>query len=57
MFWIAMLLLLLTVLSSLRAARIVDWFRAAWILRSLRRPAGNVVFSGVERLLTGKRLR
>ncbi|KAL3139484.1 hypothetical protein ABBQ38_003809 [Trebouxia sp. C0009 RCD-2024] len=57
MFWIVVLLLPLTVLASLRAARIVDWFRAAWILRSLRRPEGNVVFSGVKRLLTGKRLR
>lgn len=57
MFWTSVPLLLLTALASLRAAHIVDWVRAAWILRRLQRPPGNIVFSGVKRLLTGKRLR
>ena len=53
-------MLLLTALVSWRIHRIVDWIRAAWILRKLHRPAGlydGAPLSGVRRLLTGKRLR
>ncbi len=52
-------LILLTLLTLLawRANAVADWIRAAWILRKLDRPSGNVVYSGVRRLLTGKRLR
>lgn len=54
--WIALLLLLSTQVLW-RSARLVDWLRAAWLLRSLPRPTGNSVFGGVQRLMTGKRLR
>ncbi len=50
-------LILLTLLLAWRARAVADWIRAAWILRRLDRPSGNVVYSGVSRLLTGKRLR
>ena len=50
-------LILLTLLLAWRAGAVADWIRAAWILRRLDRPSGNVVYSGVSRLLTGKRLR
>jgi hypothetical protein len=50
-------LILLTLLLAWRANAVADWIRAAWILRKLDRPSGNVVYSGVRRLLTGKRLR
>ncbi len=50
-------LILLTLLLAWRASAVADWIRAAWILRNLDRPSGNVVYSGVRRLLTGKRLR
>ena len=40
-----------------RAANVLDWVRATWILRKLPRPSGDPVFGGVLRLLTGKRLR
>ena len=50
-------LILLTLLLAWRANAVADWIRAAWILRKLDRPSGNVVYGGVRRLLTGKRLR
>ncbi|DBB04195.1 TPA: hypothetical protein ACH3X1_013234 [Trebouxia sp. C0004] len=50
-------LILLTLLLAWRASAVADWIRAAWILRKLDRPSGNIVYSGVRRLLTGKRLR
>ena len=50
-------LILLTLLLAWRANGVADWIRAAWILRKLDRPSGNVVYGGVRRLLTGKRLR
>ena len=49
--------ILLTLLLAWRAGAVADWIRTAWILRRLDRPSGNVVYSGVSRLLTGKRLR
>lgn len=54
-YWIALLFLSTQILW--RSARLMDWLRAAWLLRSLPRPKGNRVFGGVQRLMTGKRLR
>ena len=53
----SLLVILLALLVAWKASAIVDWTRAAWILRELPRPSGNIVYSGVRRLLTGKRLR
>ena len=50
-------LILFAFLLIWRAAALVDWVRAVWILRKLPRPPGDPIFSGVRRLLTGKRLR
>ena len=57
MFWVALPLFPLIVLILRRSARILNWLRAAWLLRTLPRAEGNLVFGGVQPLMTGKRLR
>lgn len=57
MLQLALLLLALIWVASQKAVNLVDWVRAAWMLRHLPRAPGDVVISGVRRLLTGKRLR
>ena len=60
MFWVALRsipLFLLIALIFRRSSHILNWLRAAWLLRTLPRAEGNLVFGGVQRLMTGKRLR